>query len=552
MSQIISDDDLVRILEDSDGEDEVIERLHNMQINGPEETIDDIYDFINDSEVVQENITTSDTWNLHVRPLERNYFTGFVLGKRQNDLFDANTDLCTVFFQIITDDIIDFMVTETNTYASQTLQQDNHRIFARIKRWTLVTRTEMCSFLGILLLTGLIPFPTIESYWKKKKIYYHPLFHEIKMSYNRFVLIFKCWHFVDNMNHDGGRLFKIQPLIDKIISNFKKIYTPGPVVVVDESVVKFRGRLSFRTYNPQKSVKYGMRIYKMCTDKGYTWDYKVYAAENKVINPLDKTGSLVIQLGQDILNEGRLIVTDNYYTSVPLAKYLKERNTDLCGTIRSNRRNLPKEVVKAKLKVGEVAVLQNSNMTVLKWHDKRDVLMLSTCHGKEMEISKAFRPILKPKMILDYNKTKLGIDLSDQLSSYNSPVRKTSRWYKKIATDLLSIAVVNSIIIFKEISNTNNIMTVTKGQEIIVEKLLNVRDPSPSRARPLLNMTHKLTIIPRKLDGKIVQRRCTGCYKKIAEQKTANMARKGAKQVQTECIACNKVFCLPCYNEAHY
>lgn len=96
-----------------------------------------------------------------------------------------------------------------------------------------------------------------------------------------------------------------------------------------------------------------MRIYKLCTDKGYTWNYKVFSGDNEVTACLDKPGSLVVKLGQDLLNEGRIFITDNYYTSVLLAKYLKERSTDFCGTIRRNRRYLPKEVAQAKLKAGE-------------------------------------------------------------------------------------------------------------------------------------------------------------------------------------------------------
>lgn len=144
-----------------------------------------------------------------------------------------------------------------------------------------------------------------------------------------------------------------------------------------------------------------------------------------------------------------------------------------------------------------------------------------------MDMTLGFRPILKPQMIIDFIKGKLGIELSDQLASYNSPVRKSSIWYKKIAIDLLSIAVVNSIIIFNEINTAK--MTILKSQEMIVEKLLNIRDPSPTL--PVLNITHKLTNIPRKPNGRIVQRRCTGCNKKMTSQTTASTARKGAKEV---------------------
>lgn len=58
--------------------------------------------------------------------------------------------------------------------------------------------------------------------------------------------------------------------------------------------------------------------------------------------------------------------TDNYYTSTQLAGYLKQSQTDFCGILRKNRRNIPKEVVHANLRKGEVYAMQNNCTTVLK------------------------------------------------------------------------------------------------------------------------------------------------------------------------------------------
>lgn len=88
---------------------------------------------------------------------------------------------------------------------------------------------------------------------------------------------------------------------------------------------------------------------------------------------------MVVTLAEDVLNEGRLLVTDNYYTSVPLARYLKEHKTDFCGTVRRTRRDL-----------GEIAAKQNSFLTVMKWKDQRDVMVMSTCHDHQMQMSTGY------------------------------------------------------------------------------------------------------------------------------------------------------------------
>lgn len=90
---------------------------------------------------------------------------------------------------------------------------------ARIKRWKDVNASELLKLIGVIILTGLIKFPTVESYWKMDEIYYHPLL--IGMSYNRFFLLMKCWHFCDNdtPRDEDDRLYKISPLINLIIRN---------------------------------------------------------------------------------------------------------------------------------------------------------------------------------------------------------------------------------------------------------------------------------------------------------------------------------------------
>ena len=50
-----------------------------------------------------------------------------------------------------------------------------------------------------------------------------------------------------------------------------------------------------------------------------------------------------------------------------------------------------------------------------------------------------------------YNGTKQGIDVSDQMASYHCALRKTIRWYQKVAIELLlGTAVVNAMHLYNE------------------------------------------------------------------------------------------------------
>lgn len=74
----------------------------------------------------------------------------------------------------------------------------------------------------------------------------------------------------------------------------------------------------------------------------------------------------------------------------------------------------------------------------MKWRDKRDGLLLSTKHIDPMvEVNTPREKKYKPKAIIDYNKGKSYIDISDQMASFNSAMRKTMKWYRKVAIEVI-------------------------------------------------------------------------------------------------------------------
>jgi len=157
----------------------------------------------------------------------------------------------------------------------------------------------------------------------------------------------------------------------------------------------------------------------------------------------------------------------NWYTSVNLAKKLIEKDTHLIGTLRNNRKDTPKEVVFKKLKRGECVAKENKEgVTVLKWKEKRDVLLLSTKHTLQMETVRTKSKIVsKPTIVIDYNAGKKSIDLSDQVAAYSNPLRKSMKWYRKLGLELLlNTAVVNSFFIYQETTGQKMSITMYRTQ----------------------------------------------------------------------------------------
>lgn len=75
---------------------------------------------------------------------------------------------------------------------------------------------------------------------------------------------------------------------------------------------------------------------------------------------------------------------------------------------------------------------------------------------KYWEKNRKGEEIQKSEAVIFYNKNKQVIDISDQITSYYTPLWKTIRWYHKLDSHLLlGTAVVNSLILYKEVTGKN-------------------------------------------------------------------------------------------------
>ena len=210
--------------------------------------------------------------------------------------------------------------------------------------------------------------------------------------------------------------------------------------MIDESLIPFRGRLSFRQYIPGKAHKYGCKLYKLCTPDSYTWNIEIYDGNILSLSSFGHAESIVIALSEKLLDCGRTVYGDNFYSSVPLAEYLLERKTYYCGTLRKNRKYCPKDVTQAKVSKGKMLSKQNQKgIKVFNWNDKRNVLMLSSIPDTEINLrlatgkkSRDGKNIMKPQPVIDYNFAKKGVDMSDQMASYHTALRKTKNGTGKL------------------------------------------------------------------------------------------------------------------------
>ena len=256
-------------------------------------------------------------------------------------------------------------------------------------------------------------------YWSQKPIYNIPIFGKT-LSRGRFQRILGRLHFVNNadqQNEPQNRLFKLGTVYKSITERFKLVYTPMENISIDETLSKWRGRLSFRQYIPSKAAKYGIKAFVLAeAATGYVYCHHIYTGNEKdaaAAAGMSITENIVMCLMFSLLHLGYKLWMDNWCNSPVLAKRLLNARTHVCGTLRSNRKEVPKLVQKkennTKLKKGESVTYSSDKVMVGSWQDKKPITMLSTMHAncKPVNTGKTTRDgenILKPQCIQDYNR----------------------------------------------------------------------------------------------------------------------------------------------------
>lgn len=68
-------------------------------------------------------------------------------------------------------------------------------------------------------------------------------------------------HVTNNDTADTtNKLYKLGTVLDYLNEKFQSLYVPGENMCIDESMMPWRGRLSFRQYIPSKRHKYGIKF----------------------------------------------------------------------------------------------------------------------------------------------------------------------------------------------------------------------------------------------------------------------------------------------------
>ena len=147
---------------------------------------------------------------------------------------------------------------------------------------------------------------------------------------------------------------------------------------------------------------------------------------------------------------------------------------------------------------------------------------------------------MKPAAILEYNRRKQGVDISDALASYHSPLRKSFRWYHKVVSELLlNTAVVNARVLFDKLTQSSQSMKYFR--EAALMSLLGL-DKARSPPRDLRRKRRHTLTESERVGGRNrrVRGRCQDCYAKAASIRGRLTAQVAVIRVNTRCQECEK------------
>lgn len=219
---------------------------------------------------------------------------------------------------------------------------------------------------------------------------------------------------------------------------------------------------------PKKPIKRGFKVWARCdATTGYTYQFQIYTGKGDNIENEGSGYNVVMSLCND-LPERTLVAFDNFFISCILMDDLYDKGIYAVGTVRSDRKDLPKILKKSqpiplRLEKHQFASVSAGPLTAIKWHDTRDMSVLTTAHHprevtyvKRTQKDGSRQDILCPKAIASYTLTMGGVDNFDHFRSSYPIDRKSRKYWMRLFIFMFDSAIINSYIAY----NTTHIVNV--------------------------------------------------------------------------------------------
>ena len=208
--------------------------------------------------------------------------------------------------------------------------------------------------------------------------------------------------------------------------------SPNCDLTIDEQLFPCKTRCPFIQYMANKHDNFGIKFWLLADAQlKYLCNGKPYLGRDPSRSRCsDLSGDVCLTLLQSYYKKGYNVTTDNYLTSLKVVEELKQKKTTILGNIRKQRRKVPSTELIMKDKELYASDIFSSpsgcSLTIYKAKKKKAVYILSSMH-RNVIIDQCHKKKL-PETIQYYNKSKVGVDVLDQMARYHTSKSSTRRW----------------------------------------------------------------------------------------------------------------------------
>jgi DNA excision repair protein ERCC-6 len=193
-----------------------------------------------------------------------------------------------------------------------------------------VSKEELIIFLVVLIASVYNELPGRRFYWNFEVDVRNWMVYNA-ITRDRLIQIMKYLHFADNSKMVAAdKMWKLRPLIEKLINNFQKHFVPLQELNTYESMVAYYFRHSCKQFIRGKPNRFGYNIWCLNTTNGYPLKFDVYQGKSPRCNEeyetkFGKTASPLVRMIDEFSSDAEHL-SFNFY----LLKSLHRRKfTDL-------------------------------------------------------------------------------------------------------------------------------------------------------------------------------------------------------------------------------
>ena len=138
----------------------------------------------------------------------------------------------------------------------------------------------------------------------------------------------------------------MRPVIDHLNSKFSEVLSNESEQSIDKRMVKFKSRSRMKQYIQRKPIKLDFKFWFCCSNKsGCLYQMDIYLRKKKTPEfNLGLGQEIVLQLTKDLERSFCTVYFDNFFNIPKLIEKLFQKNICGIGTVRANRKKMPKMI----------------------------------------------------------------------------------------------------------------------------------------------------------------------------------------------------------------